>query len=127
MDLLAHFIRDVRRDLKAPNLPFVIGQLGVYPDRVKPGDNDWKLRVAQIAVAKLPEFTNNVALVATDTFWDREAYAIEKQGLHIRREGWEKVGSDFGFHYLGSAKTFCAIGRAFGEAMIELRRSAAKN
>ncbi len=127
VDLLAHFIRDVRRDLKAPNLPFVIGQLGVYPDRVKPGDNDWKLRVAQIAVAKLPEFTNNVALVATDTFWDREAYAIEKQGLHIRREGWEKVGSDFGFHYLGSAKTFCAIGRAFGEAMIELRRSAAKN
>jgi hypothetical protein len=40
---------------------------------------------------------------------------------------FEKVGSDLGYHYLGSAKTFCAIGRAFGEAMIELLRSGAKN
>jgi alpha-galactosidase len=127
VDLLAHFIRDVRRDLKTPNLPFVIGQVGQYPDGVKPGANDWKLRVAQGAVAKLPEFTNNVALVATDPFWDREAHAIEKKGLHVPREGWEKVGSDLGFHYLGSAKTFCAIGQAFGEAMIELLRSRAKN
>ena len=29
---LAHFIRDVRKDLKAPKLPFVIGQMGVDGD-----------------------------------------------------------------------------------------------
>ena len=28
-DLLAHFIRDVRKDLNAPKLPFVIGVMGV--------------------------------------------------------------------------------------------------
>jgi hypothetical protein len=56
-----------------------------------------------------------------------EPNAIEKKGLHTPREGWDKVGSDLGYHYLGSAKTFCAIGKAFGEAMIELRRSSAKN
>jgi hypothetical protein len=31
-----------------------------------------------------------------------------------------KVGSDDGYHYLGSAITFSKIGRAFGQAMLEL-------
>jgi hypothetical protein len=30
------------------------------------------------------------------------------------------------YHYLGSARTFCAIGKAFGEAMIELHLSSAR-
>jgi|GEM_PF-564106 len=127
VELLAQFVRDVRRDLKAPNLPFVIGQLGVNPDGVQPGSNDSKIRTAQAEVAELPEFKGNVKLVATDPFWDRDAHAIEKLGLHVPREGWDKVGSDLGYHYLGSAKTFCAIGKAFGEGMIELSRPAAKN
>lgn len=124
-DLLANLIRDVRRDLKAPNLPFVIGQLGVDPDNVQPGSNDGNLRVAQAAAAALPEFKGNVKLVETDPFWDREASAVLKQ--QNRKDEWDKVASDGGYHYLGSAKTFCAIGKAFGEAIIELRRSGAKN
>ena len=31
--LLAHFIRDVRKDLSAPKMPFVIGVLGVDGER----------------------------------------------------------------------------------------------
>ena len=127
VDVLAHFIRDVRRDLKAPNLPFVIGQVGQYPDEVQPGNNNFKLRAAQADVAELPEFKGNVKLVPTDPFWDRDAHAIESLGLHVPREGWDKVGSDLGYHYLGSAKTFCGIGKAFGEGMIELCPSGAKN
>jgi alpha-galactosidase len=127
VDLMAHFIRDVRRDLKAPHLPFVIGQLGQLPDGAKPGTNDWKLRVAQIAVAKLPQFRKNLALVATDPLWDREAHAVFDKGWQNHKDEWDKVGSDAPYHYLGSAKTFCAIGKAFGEAMIKLLRSAAKN
>jgi alpha-galactosidase len=30
-----------------------------------------------------------------------------------------KVGSDYGYHYLGGAITFSKIGKAFGEAMLE--------
>jgi hypothetical protein len=66
-----------------------------------------------------------VKLVVTDPFWDREAAAVLKQP--DRKAEWDKVASDAGYHYLGSAKTFCAIGRAFGEAIIELRRASAKN
>jgi alpha-galactosidase len=124
---LANLIRDARADLKVPNLPFVIGQLGVEPNGVLPGSNDGNFRVAQAAVAKLPEFKGNVKLVATDPFWDHEAAAVLKKGLPAHNAEYDKVGSDLGFHYLGSPKTFCAIGRAFGEAMIELLPSSAKD
>lgn len=124
-ELLANLIRDVRVDLKAPDLPFVIGQLGVAPDSVVPGTNDAKFRVLQAAVPTLPEFKGNVALVATDPFWDREAERVLRQP--DRKDDWDKVASDAGYHYLGSARTFCAIGKAFGEAMIDLRRSRARN
>ena len=131
VDVLAHFIRDVRRDLKAPNLPFVIGQVGQFPDEVQPGANNSKLRAAQADVAELPEFKGNVKLVPTDPFWDREAdaalNALLKQESQNLRDEWDKVGSDLGYHYLGSAKTFCAIGKAFGEGMIELCPTGAKN
>jgi serine/threonine protein kinase len=123
---LTHFIRDVRRDFNAPNLPVIIGQLGV---RGTDGldANGLNLRTAQATVAQLPEFTGNVRLVATDPFWDHEAYAVYQKGWEQHKDEWNKVGSDRPFHYLGSAKTFCDIGKAFGEGMIELRRSGAKN
>ena len=122
---LAHFVRDVRRDLKAPNLPFVIGQMGVHGDSDL-GTNDSNFRASQAAVAQLPEFRGNVKLVATAPFWDTAAYAVYKKGWKAHLQEWDTVGSDLPYHYLGSAKTFCKIGKAFGEAMIELLRSGAK-
>ena len=53
--LLAHFIRDVRKDLSAPKMPFVIGVLGVGGE----GDNV-NFRKAMAAPADLPEFQGNV-------------------------------------------------------------------
>ncbi|MHB1423854.1 MAG: protein kinase domain-containing protein [Gemmataceae bacterium] len=123
---LANFIRDVRADLKTPQLPFVIGQMGV--NNTNPLDkHEVNFRNQQAAVADLPEFAHNVKLVITDSFWDHEAHAVYKRGWKEHLDEWDPVGSDFPYHYLGSAKTICQIGKAFGEAMVELRRSAAKN
>jgi alpha-galactosidase len=123
---LAHFIRDVRRDLKAPHLPFVIGQLGVRGgiglDRA-----DVDFRAAQASVAQLPEFTGNVKLVATDPFWDHEAHAVYKKLSQKTQDELDRAGYDAPFLYLGSPKTICQIGKAFGEAMIELHRPGARN
>lgn len=116
---LKHFIRDVRKDLKAPKLPFVIGQMGV--DGVKAGGNVQKFKAAQAAVMDEAEFKGNVALVKTDIFWDLEAEAIFKKGWRENLAEWNKVGSDYPYHYLGSPKTMLRIGRAFGEAVLELR------
>jgi alpha-galactosidase len=85
------------------------------------------VRNQQAAVADLPEFMHNVKLVATDPFWDHEAHAVYKKGWKEHLDEWDQVGSDFPYHYLGSAKTICQIGRAFGEAMSELIPSRAKN
>jgi alpha-galactosidase len=117
---LAHFIRDVRKDLKAPNLPVVVGQMGVD------GTTDvnakmQKFKDAQAAIADVAEFKGNVALVKTDVFWDAEAAAVFKKGWREHLEEWNAVGSDYPYHYLGSAKTMLRIGRAFGEAMLALR------
>lgn len=117
---MAHFIRDVRRDLKVPDLPFVIGQMGVGGVGGKPNPKRDRFKEAQAAVAKLPEFRGNVRVVRTDVLWDRAADAVFQKGWRQHREEWERVGSDYPYHYLGSAITFARIGRAFGEAMLEL-------
>jgi len=62
--LLAHFIRDVRKDLSAPKMSFVIGVLGVD------GEKNVNFRKAMAAPAKMPEFKNNVVAVDTAPFWD---------------------------------------------------------
>jgi hypothetical protein len=73
--LLAHFIRDVRKDLSAPKLPFVIGVLGVD------GEKNVNFRKAMAAPADMPEFKGNVVAVDTAPFWDHAIAAAEpKQG-----------------------------------------------
>jgi hypothetical protein len=116
---LAHFIRDVRKDLKAPKLPFVIGQIGV--DGARPSAGVARFKAAQAAVLEVPEFKGNVALVKTDVFWDTEAEAVFRKGWRQHLDEWNKVGSDFPYHYLGSGRTLLGIGRAFAQALLELR------
>ena len=116
---LAHLIRDVRKDLKAPRLPVVVGQMGV--DGANPSAAIKRFKDAQAAVLDVAEFKGNVALVKTDAFWDAEAEAVFKKGWRENLDEWNKVGSDYPYHYLGSDRTMCKIGRAFGEAILELR------
>lgn len=118
---MAHWIRDLRRDLGVPELPIVIGQLGV--DGVLPIGKDAKkqaLKDAQAAAVALDEWQGSVALVKTDQYWDEAADRVFRKGWKENLEEWEKVGSDFPYHYLGSAKCYSDIGRAFAEAMLAL-------
>lgn len=73
-ELLAHFIRDVRKDLGAPKLPFVIGVMGV--GGAKAGSETVEFRKAMAAPATLPEFNGNVVAVETAPFWSEELGAI---------------------------------------------------
>ncbi len=117
---MAQFIRDVRKDLGDPKLPFVIGQLGVGGVKEKkPNPKKDAFKAAQIAPASLPEFKGNVAVVKTDQYWDEVAQAVFDKGWKQNLEAWEKVGSDYPYHYLGSARTYGDIGRAFARALLE--------
>jgi len=100
---LANLIRDVRKDLKAPNLPFIIGELtGPWVDA--PGS--WKtLRQAQAAVAKRPEFKDTVLFVETHDFV---------------RKAEDSPNPGHGHHEFGNAETYFLVGDALGKGMKKL-------
>ena len=85
---LAHFIRDVRRDLKAPKLPFVIGVMGAGgpiakygPEQKRYAGIHGEFRKAMAAPAKLPEFKGNVTAVFTENFWDGQlSELVDRRG-----------------------------------------------
>lgn len=156
---LADLIRDVRKDLAAPKMPFVIGVLGV--DGLNANEDTKSFRVAMAAPAALPEFKGNVIAIETAPFWSEELGAIDKKREKVRQmryfldskhkshanaDGkmseeekrafvknyeseiispaeaaiWKRGASNAGYHYLGCAKTFALMGKAFAEANLKL-------
>ena len=118
---MEHFIRDVRSDLGVPSLPFVIGVMGQNGSKEAKGAM-LTIQQAQLSMEEVDDFKGNVRAVRTDELVDK---AAEEQFPTWRDnvESWEKVGSDFPYHYLGSATGFNRIGHAVGDAMIELMES----
>jgi Carbohydrate esterase, sialic acid-specific acetylesterase len=100
---LAHFICDIRKDLGAPTLPFVIAETGMSGLEEKHA-RALSLMKAQAAVAEHAEFKGNVAFVGTKTFWRPR----------------EQSPSGQGYHWNLNAETYYLIGEAMGEAMKRL-------
>jgi len=116
---MKNFIRDVRKDLAKPNLPFAIGIMG--QNGFKPAKGNMAIvKAAQASMNDVPEFAGNVRAIPTDVYWDKRAAAAFPTWRDNVAE-WEKLGSDFPYHYLGSTITFTKIGRALGQAILELR------
>jgi alpha-galactosidase len=82
-EVLTHFIRDVRRDLDAPKMPFVIGVLGVGGRNANPQTIEF--RKAMAAPASLDEFRGNVVAVQTAPFWSEELGAIADKRDQVRQ------------------------------------------
>ncbi len=126
-EYLEHLIRDVRKDLNAPKLPFVIGVQGVGGPTDEYEAPRYKVihqsfRDAMAAPAKRPEFTGNVVAVKTEVFWDKKLEAArDKKEKTAEEEEIAKGASNQGFHYLGAAKILGQIGKAFADAMVEMK------
>ena len=100
---MTRLIRDMRKDLGAPALPFVIAETGMSgPEEKHP--RALSLMKAQAAVAERSEFKGNVAFVGTKAFW-RPA---------------DQSPSNQGYHWNSNAETYYLIGEAMGEAMKRL-------
>ena len=156
---MADFIRDVRKDLKVPQMPFVIGVLGV--DGVNAKEGTIAFREAMAAPAAMPEFKGNVAAVETAPFWAEELAEIDRKYAKVKQMGyllrvkdknsankdgsmdeaqqkealkkfeadlispeeatmWKRGASNAGYHYMGCAKTFALMGKAFAEANLKM-------
>lgn len=119
---LGQLVRDIRKDLEAPDLPVVIGELGVGG---QPGD----FQAAQAAVASLPDLEDRVRFAKTHHLWEPEVEELVKQNVW-RGKDWVRfynVGSDRGYHYLGSAKILHGAGVSFAKSMLELLGAPAKD
>jgi hypothetical protein len=91
--LLAQFIRDVRKDLSAPKMPFVIGVMGVGGPVEKYGPKQQRykgihqnFRTAMAAPAALGEFKGNVAAVLTEKYWDAKFVELRARDAKIREK-----------------------------------------
>lgn len=100
---LANFIRDIRKELNAAKLPFVIAETGMSgPDEKHP--RALSLMRAQAAVPRYEEFQGNVAFVGTKEFWRPQEVSPSGQG----------------YHWNNNAETYYLIGEAMGDAMLML-------
>jgi hypothetical protein len=125
---LVNLIKDVRKDLNAPALPFVIGELGVGGEEEAAKNAPMAaMRKAQAGAAAQPEFKGSVALVRTSEFWDKEADEFLRKNWVKRqwsspeaKEQFETMGTQPEYHYLGSARIMALIGNGMGEAMLGL-------
>ncbi len=81
-ELLAHFIRDVRKELSAPKMPFVIGVMGVGGLKDQ-SSSMVAFRSAMAAPADMPEFKGTVAAVQTAPFWADELGDIDAKRAKI--------------------------------------------
>lgn len=84
-ELLAHFIRDVRKDFNAPKMPFVIGVIGTS------GKSDEKnpFRAAMAAPAALPEFKGNVTAVHSSEYYDEKLGELVDRSWRWQRPAWD--------------------------------------
>ena len=92
-EVLAHFFRDVRKELSAPKLPFVIGVMGVggpvdkyLPEQQRYRGIHHNFRMAMAAPAGLPEFKGNVATVLTENYWDMELVELRARDAMIKQK-----------------------------------------
>jgi len=145
---MAHFIRDIRKDLKTPNLPFVIGELGTDGK----GAEGWvaAFRKQQADIVALPEFKDNVRLAKTAQCWDKGPYEMRDKWDAFRKSGkvnsdkpaddptredpgkffqknWVQkyakelaYTSDKRYHYNGSGRSYYEMGQSMGKAMLEM-------
>lgn len=117
-DNMITFVKDIRKEYKAPNMPFVIGVLGTGITEEAVGEN--AVSLGQRAAAATPEFKGNVAAVESYKVYDVSALEVFKKGWQNHFAEWCAVGSDRPYHYLGSGKFFVRFGDALAIAMAEL-------
>jgi len=94
---LKNLVKDVRDELGAPGLPFVVGQTG--------NANNEELWGAQEAATLAPEFVGAAKYVPTRAFL---------------RAAEDSPNKGHGHHWFGNAESYLRVGDAMGQAMVGL-------
>ena len=116
-DNMISFVKDIRKEYKVPQMPFVIGVLGTGVTAEKVAEN--QVSVGQREAAKAPEFQNSVAAVESYIEYSMFSNKIFQKGWPEHYHEWDTVGSDRPYHYLGSGAFFVRLGDSFATSMAE--------
>ena len=146
---LVALFRDLREELGAADMPIAIGELGVggheMAERAKdPDDHEAvamvRFRAAQKAVAEDSSLLGKLTFVPTLDYWDArlqelrvmsDAFWQEKQKKGIAdteenhlptkalNDEFLRRGGHWVCHYNGSATSYCLVGKALAEALLE--------
>lgn len=99
-ECLTDFIRDVRKDLSAPEMHFVIGVMGTggpldsyAPDQARYKGIHGEFRKAMAAPAAMSEFKGNVTAVLTEKCWDIELGELAARWGKVRAKS-RALGKD---------------------------------
>ena len=96
--LLACLIRDVRKELKAPEMNSVIRVLGFNGEletkrfrQIEPQHIPWlrEFRKAMAAPAEMPEFKGRVAAVSTEEFWEPRLEELQGRWKEVKAKNGE--------------------------------------
>jgi alpha-galactosidase len=126
---MVHFIQDLRKEVKRPEMPFVIGVLGTpaFPEEAMTNN----VAKAQRLAASAPELAGTVAAVESwplttpeVAIWRMRKDAASESGnpteIERTEREWPLYGSNLGYHYDGSGRFFIRFGDACASAMLKL-------
>ena len=103
--LLACLIRDIRKDLNAPDMRAVIGVLGINGELdtnrvrdIEPQHIPWlrEFRKAMAAPAAMPEFKGKVAAVHLEKFWEPKLEELQARWSRVKDKSRELKGAKLG-------------------------------
>jgi hypothetical protein len=126
---MVHFIQDLRKEVKQPKMPFVIGVLGTPAFRAEAMENN--VAKAQREAAQDPELADTVAAVESWPLttpevgiWrvrkDAASSTGDKAATLLADQQWILHGSNQGYHYDGSGRFFIRLGDELATAMLKL-------
>jgi hypothetical protein len=126
---MVHYIQDLRKEVKQPNMPFVIGVLGTpaFPEEALTNN----VAVAQREAAKNPALTNVAAIESWPlttpevALWRMKRETTPKTDAaeyEKAEQQWILHGSNLGYHYDGSGRFFIRLGDEFASAILKLKR-----
>lgn len=126
---MVHYIQDLRKEVKQPNMPFVIGILGTpaFPEEALTNN----VAIAQREAVKNPALANVAAIESWPlttpevALWRMKRDATPKtnpEEYNKAEQQWILHGSNLGYHYDGSARFFIRLGDEFTKAMLKLKR-----
>ncbi len=129
---MVHFIEDLRKEVKQPKMPFVIGILGTaaFPEQALANN----VANGQRKAAKAPQLAGNVAAIESwplttpeVAIWRMKKDTLNNGGTPEERQNandqWILHGSNQGYHYDGSGRFFIRLGDDFATTMLNLMKA----